>query len=47
MNKNNYLFRVIWQKQYIGISIDKILKNNKTCSITTFFFGQEKMDGNY
>lgn len=47
LKKRKYLFKVIWGKRYIGVAIDKRLKKNKTFPITTFFFGQEKMVGNY
>nr|YP_011007082.1 putative plastid-specific 30S ribosomal protein [Phaeostrophion irregulare]WAM64369.1 putative plastid-specific 30S ribosomal protein [Phaeostrophion irregulare] len=35
---NNYLFKVIWGKSYIGIAIDKTITGNITFPITTFFF---------
>ncbi len=38
MKKSNYIFKVIWGKETIGIAINKILKSNKTSPITTFFF---------
>jgi len=44
---SSYIFKIIWRQQYIGIAIDKILKYNQTLPITTFFFGLEKMVGNY
>ena len=38
LQNSSYLFKIIWGKRYIGIAIDKRLKNNQTLPITTFFF---------
>nr|QWK43764.1 hypothetical protein [Desmarestia aculeata] len=37
-SKNNYLFKIIWSKNYLGLAVDKKLQNNHTVPITTFFF---------
>ena len=38
LQDSSYLFKIIWGKRYIGIAIDRKLKNNQTLPITTFFF---------
>nr|YP_011007503.1 putative plastid-specific 30S ribosomal protein [Sporochnus bolleanus]WAM64932.1 putative plastid-specific 30S ribosomal protein [Sporochnus bolleanus] len=38
LNNNNYLFKIIWSKNYLGFAVDKILQNNLTLPLTTFFF---------
>nr|YP_011005118.1 putative plastid-specific 30S ribosomal protein [Analipus japonicus]WAM61981.1 putative plastid-specific 30S ribosomal protein [Analipus japonicus] len=37
-NKNYYLFKIIWSKNYLGLAVDKKLQNNLTLPLTTFFF---------
>jgi len=37
-NQNNYVFKIIWSKNYLGLAVDKKLQNNNTFPITTFFF---------
>lgn len=37
-NQNNYVFKIIWSKNYLGLAVDKKLQNNYTVPITTFFF---------
>ena len=38
LNKNVYVFKIIWSKNYLGLAVDKKLQNNRTLPITTFFF---------
>ncbi len=38
MTIENFKFKVVWSKRFIGIGIDKLLKENKSLPITTFFF---------
>lgn len=37
-SENNYIFKIIWSKNYLGLAVDKKLQNNFTMPITTFFF---------
>ena len=36
--KNNYTFKIIWGKSYIGLAVDKKLNESITVPITSFFF---------
>lgn len=38
MTIENFKFKVVWSRRFIGIGIDKLLKENKSLPITTFFF---------
>nr|YP_011005676.1 putative plastid-specific 30S ribosomal protein [Cutleria multifida]WAM62680.1 putative plastid-specific 30S ribosomal protein [Cutleria multifida] len=38
LNKNIYVFKIIWSKNYLGLAVDKRLQNNTTLPLTTFFF---------
>nr|YP_011007643.1 putative plastid-specific 30S ribosomal protein [Syringoderma abyssicola]WAM65072.1 putative plastid-specific 30S ribosomal protein [Syringoderma abyssicola] len=38
LNKNIYVFKIIWGKSYIGLAIDKKSSGNIIAPITTFFF---------
>nr|WRW10708.1 putative plastid-specific 30S ribosomal protein [Ascoseira mirabilis] len=33
-----YVFKIIWSKTYLGLAVDKKLRNNCTLPVTTFFF---------
>ena len=36
--KNNYTFKIIWGKSYIGLAVDKKLNESLKVPITSFFF---------
>lgn len=38
INNSNYVFKIIWAKNYIGLAVDKRIYKNLTIPITSFFF---------
>nr|YP_011007363.1 putative plastid-specific 30S ribosomal protein [Scytothamnus australis]WAM64792.1 putative plastid-specific 30S ribosomal protein [Scytothamnus australis] len=37
-NNKNYVFKVLWSKNYLGLAVDKTVQNSMTIPMTTFFF---------
>nr|YP_011006660.1 putative plastid-specific 30S ribosomal protein [Halosiphon tomentosus]WAM63805.1 putative plastid-specific 30S ribosomal protein [Halosiphon tomentosus] len=38
LNKNIYIFKIIWSKNSLGLAVDKKFKDTHTMPLTTFFF---------